>query len=631
MRKKLALLALVVLAIPVAAFFNYQKFYHRNDSEEVPVFGNIEITEVEISFRIPGRVQERFFDEGQAIEEGDLVAQLDSSEQRHEVALREAEVRGAEASWMELKDGYLPEEIAQAQAKVQQTQADLNRLELEYKRQTQLRREQVISQKEYEAATAAYQEAEARNKEAEEYLALLLRGTREEKIEAGQSRWEEARQSLELAKLKLSFTSLHSPLSGIVMTKNVEPGEYVSQGTPIITVGNLDDVWVRAYVPETELGMIKLGQKVKIYTDTYPGKAYEGILSFISQTAEFTPKNVQTAKERVKLVYRIKIDLARVCPWMGSLTEIIKTKDLTKKFDTLTAVDALSFSIQDGEIFGLVGPDGAGKTTTMRLLTAIMDPTSGNAWVDGLDIVKDGEEIKEHIGYMSQRFGLYPDLTVQENLEFYADIYSVPKKKRGDRMEHLLGFSNLTPFKKRLAGNLSGGMKQKLGLACALIHTPKVLFLDEPTAGVDPVSRRDFWRILYQLLKEKTTILITTSYMEEAERCKRVGFMYEGKMIAAGTPKEIKLLLKGSVLEVRTSSSRKAFSVLENVIGDSVHLFGDRIHITTAAVDSTSKEVQKHLEAAKIPYQMAKVDPSIEDAFIALLSGHHQEASHANE
>ncbi len=218
----------------------------------------------------------------------------------------------------------------------------------------------------------------------------------------------------------------------------------------------------------------------------------------------------------------------------------IKTVNLTRKFGSNTAVDNLSLEIEEGEIFGLVGPDGAGKTTTMRLLTGILDPTSGDAWVYGKHIVKESEPLKENIAYMSQRFGLYEDLTVLENINFYADIYCVPKKERAKSIEKLLGFSNLTPFKDRLAGNLSGGMKQKLGLACSLIHTPKVLFLDEPTNGVDPVSRRDFWQILYQLLKEKVTILFSTSYLDEAERCKRVALIHKGKLLKCDIPQNIK-------------------------------------------------------------------------------------------
>lgn len=218
----------------------------------------------------------------------------------------------------------------------------------------------------------------------------------------------------------------------------------------------------------------------------------------------------------------------------------IKTKGLTRMFGQLRAVDSLDLEINEGEIFGLVGPDGAGKTTTMRLLTGILEPTQGEAWVYEKHTVKQSEELKECIGYMSQRFGLYEELTVMENMNFYADVYGVSKEKRAESIERLLGFSGLLPFKERYAGKLSGGMKQKLGLACALIHTPKVLFLDEPTNGVDPVSRRDFWKILYGLLKEKVTIFCSTSYLDEAERCRRVGLMHKGKLLRCSSPEAIK-------------------------------------------------------------------------------------------
>ena len=218
----------------------------------------------------------------------------------------------------------------------------------------------------------------------------------------------------------------------------------------------------------------------------------------------------------------------------------IKAENLTRRFQTLTALDHLNLEVEEGEIFGLVGPDGAGKTTTMRLLTGIMDPTEGQAWVYNKHTVKEAESLKENIAYMSQRFGLYEELTVLENINFYADVYGVGKEKRAEAIERLLGFSGLLPFKQRYAGKLSGGMKQKLGLACALIHTPKVLFLDEPTNGVDPVSRRDFWNILYDLLKEKVTIFCSTCYLDEAERCRRVGLMHKGKLLRCDTPETIK-------------------------------------------------------------------------------------------
>jgi ABC-2 type transport system ATP-binding protein len=227
----------------------------------------------------------------------------------------------------------------------------------------------------------------------------------------------------------------------------------------------------------------------------------------------------------------------------------IKAVGLTKKFASNVAVNELSLEIEEGEIFGLVGPDGAGKTTTMRLLTGILEPTSGEGWVYGKHILKESESLKDHIAYMSQRFGLYEDLTVMENLNFYADIFGVSIKKRTSRIDRLMDFSNLTPFKNRLARNLSGGMKQKLGLSCALVHTPKVLFLDEPTSGVDPVSRRDFWQILYELLKENVTILFSTSYLDEAERCRRVGLIHKGRLLKCDIPANIKNERKAETLE----------------------------------------------------------------------------------
>ncbi len=229
--------------------------------------------------------------------------------------------------------------------------------------------------------------------------------------------------------------------------------------------------------------------------------------------------------------------------------EIIKTNGLTREFDGNLAVDKLDLTVAEGEIFGLVGPDGAGKTTTLRLLTGILEPSAGDGWIDGKHITKESEALKDRIGYMSQRFGLYEDLTVMENIHFFADLYCVPREERKPRIKRLLDFSGLEPFQGRLARNLSGGMKQKLGLACALVHTPRVLFLDEPTCGVDPVSRRDFWRILYQLLKEKVTIVFSTSYLDEAERSNRIGFLHKGKMLKMDMPSVIKEQCRARSLE----------------------------------------------------------------------------------
>ena len=309
---------------------------------------------------------------------------------------------------------------------------------------------------------------------------------------------------------------------------------------------------------------------------------------------------------------------------------VIHAQGLRRTFGDCVAVDDINLEVAQGEIFGLVGPDGAGKSTTMRLLTGILRPSSGSATVADCDVVRDAERLKNHIGYMSQRFGLYPDLSVAENIAFYADIYGVPRRGRAERVERLLAFSNLAPFRTRLAGNLSGGMKQKLGLACALIHTPRVLFLDEPTNGVDPVSRRDFWRILYQLVREGVTLFVSTAYLDEAERCNRLALLHQGRILGLGTPAEVKALMPGSLLEIRTSSPRRSAALLrEHLAGSTVSLFGDRIHISTQAPDEVARQAAGLLAAAGFELiASGPIEPSLEDVFVAVLA-HKQEAPHA--
>ena len=298
----------------------------------------------------------------------------------------------------------------------------------------------------------------------------------------------------------------------------------------------------------------------------------------------------------------------------------IKTTDLTKSFGDIVAVDRLNLEIRKGELYGLVGPDGAGKTTTMRILTGILDPSSGDAWVAGHSIATENERIKEKIGYMSQRFGLYEELTVMENIVFYADLFEVPKRERPSRIERLLGFSNLSPFKGRLAGNLSGGMKQKLGLACALVHTPEVLFLDEPTNGVDPVSRRDFWRILYGLLKEEVTILVSTAYLDEAERCTRIGLMHNGRILVEDEPKSVRSSLNLPMLEVWSDSARLAMEPVSRMGGvHSVRLYGDRLHIALEKTTVPAELVARLKREGVDVRDYREILPSLEDVFISMV------------
>lgn len=295
----------------------------------------------------------------------------------------------------------------------------------------------------------------------------------------------------------------------------------------------------------------------------------------------------------------------------------IHARSLGRAFGGLWAVRGLDLEVRRGEIFGLVGPDGAGKTTTMRLLTGILAASEGAATVAGFPIQGGEEQIKTRISYMSQRFGLYGDLTVEENLRFYADLYEVPRREREPLEERLLGFSNLTPFRKRLARNLSGGMKQKLGLACALIHKPEILFLDEPTNGVDPVSRRDFWRILYAMLKEGVTIFVSTAYLDEAERCNRVGLMHRGRLIQCDTPQKLKEGIPGLLLELETDRPRAAHEALAGHLGwNRVSLFGGMLHLY-ATDESEAEQAKRILQQAGIAVLAEKaIPPTLEDVFI---------------
>ena len=303
---------------------------------------------------------------------------------------------------------------------------------------------------------------------------------------------------------------------------------------------------------------------------------------------------------------------------MGTAPAIIVSA-LSKKFGELRAVDALSFEVYAGEIFGLVGPDGAGKTTTLRMMAGVMATDSGSVSVAGCDVVHNPEGAKSLMSYMSQRFGLYEDLTVNENIRFYADLFGVRRQQRIRRSQELLAAAGLGDFRSRLAGNLSGGMKQKLGLVCALIHTPKVILLDEPTNGVDPVSRRDFWRILYSLLAEGVAILTSTSYLDEAERCHRVGLLHKGRMLFCDRPEGLKEKFPGEIVAVHAAHPDVVRAALAGAAGvRSALLVGDRVHVFVDNAEQRVPELRGRLESQGIDSDSIQpVVPTIEDLFVS--------------
>lgn len=294
---------------------------------------------------------------------------------------------------------------------------------------------------------------------------------------------------------------------------------------------------------------------------------------------------------------------------------MVRAAGLTRRFGELTALEGLNLEVARGEIFGLVGPDGAGKTTTLRLMCGLLDPTEGRVEVAGRDVVRDLDAVKDRIGYMAQRFGLYNDLTVTENMSFYAELFGVKEAERDELSARLLRMTRMEPFGGRPAGKLSGGMKQKLALMCTLLHHPQILFLDEPTNGVDPVSRRDFWAILYQLVRDGLTVFVTTAYLDEAERCNRVGLMSHGRLIKLDSPRAMRTSLTEECYEVQAADRRavrEKLTAAEGVVsvepsGDALHLFLDPARTSPERLARTA------------PAEYRRIEPSLEDVFIALI------------
>ena len=300
---------------------------------------------------------------------------------------------------------------------------------------------------------------------------------------------------------------------------------------------------------------------------------------------------------------------------------IISTENLLKEFDGKRAVDNLTLEIKRSEIFGFLGPNGAGKSTTIRMLCGILKPTSGKASVLGLDIYTQAEEIKKNIGYMSQHFGLYNDLTVEENINFYSRVYLRDKKVATERSSEIISASGLSSYRKYLAAKLSGGWKQRLALACSVVHEPKMLFLDEPTAGIDPVSRRIIWDLLYNLASKGITLFVTTHYMEEAERCGRIGFINNGILVACDTPKRIKKeFMPIDIISLKTAELKKAFDLLKpQEFSKDINIYGDEIHISVGDGEKCIGVIKEILSKSQIqPEKIEKINPSIEDVFVYL-------------
>jgi ABC-2 type transport system ATP-binding protein len=308
----------------------------------------------------------------------------------------------------------------------------------------------------------------------------------------------------------------------------------------------------------------------------------------------------------------------------------VEMQDLVKTFGAFVAVDHVSLTVEKGEIFGFLGPNGAGKSTTIRMLCGLLTPTSGRASVNGFDVARQPEEIRKTIGYMSQKFSLYDDLTVEENIDFFTGIYGVPRERRAQRKRYVLEMADLTGRRDALTRTLSGGWKQRLALGCAILHDPPVLFLDEPTSGVDPLARAAFWDLIRDLSASGHTIFVSTHYMDEAEYCHRLALMYRGKVIALGTPVELKAgLTAHSLLNLDSSDPLETMRALEGLAGvQDVAVFGGGLHVTVDDVDATTARMRERLADHKIEVRkLERIQPSMEDVFVALIEAEERKAA----
>lgn len=575
MKKPVVVILLIVILL--AALGGGWWWYQSSRQQPLTLYGNVDIRTVNMSFRVGGRLASLTVDEGDSIRAGQTLGELDRAPYENALLQAQANVSTAQAQYDLMMAGYRAEEIAQAAAAVKQAQAAYDYAQNFYQRQLGLRASSAISANDLENARSSRDQAQATLKSAQDKLRQYRAGNRPQEIAQAKASLEQAQAALAQAKLDLHDTVLTAPSDGTLMTRAVEPGTMLNAGGTVLTLSLTHPVWVRAYVDEKNLGQAQPGREVLLYTDSRPDKPYHGKIGFVSPSAEFTPKTVETPDLRTDLVYRLRI------------------------------------VVNDA--------DGAGKTTLMRMLAGLLKPDEGRASVIGFDPLKDDSALHAVLGYMPQKFGLYEDLTVMENLTLYADLRSVTGEARKKIFDRLLEFTSLGPFTERLAGKLSGGMKQKLGLACTLVGDPKVLLLDEPGVGVDPISRRELWQMVHELAGDGMLILWSTSYLDEAEQCRDVLLMNEGKLLYQGEPTALTQTMAGRSFLVSSPQENnrrllqralKLPQVSDGVIqGKSVRLILKK--------DARIEEVQQHGDMP--PLQVADTAPRFEDAFIDLLGG----------
>ncbi|MDT8452567.1 MAG: ATP-binding cassette domain-containing protein [Gammaproteobacteria bacterium] len=543
--------------------------------------GNVDIRQVDTAFEVSGRILELAVEEGVQVTQNQILSTLKSQRYQQQLARIAAEMSAQKERLAALLAGTRTQEIDLLRARVDAARAEAENASQKVQRLQTLVRDNLASQDNLDDAQSARKVAQAKTRVAQKELDLGIAGPRNEDIATARAQLEALQAALALARIDLDDTTLFAPQAGMIRERLLQVGDMAGPQRPVFSLALTDLVWVRAYVREVDLGQTRPGVPATIHTDSGPSEGYAGWVGYVSPTAEFTPKNVQTEQLRTDLVYQVHImacnpdgrlrlgmpasvtivrgaspqppasrlataaclALRYQCQTMND--SALRIESLCKSFrvgkQRISALDGVTLSVQPGCITGLIGPDAAGKTTLMRLAAGLLLPDEGRIEVLGLDVQSQSLKVQATIGYMPQRFGLYEDLSVQQNLDLYADLQSIPKQQHAERYQRLTQMTGLENFTARLAGQLSGGMQQKLGLACALVRSQKLLLLDEPTVGVDPVSRRELWAIINELVEEEgTTVLISTAYLDEAARCHQVLLLHEGKLLDSGTPDDFR-------------------------------------------------------------------------------------------
>lgn len=493
--------------------------------------GTFEATEVIVSSEANGKIMQFNIEEGQLLKAGEEVGCIDTLQ----LYLKKMQLL-ASGKAIASKSTDINKQIAA-------TKEQIGKAEYERKRTENLLKENAATQKQIDDIDS---QIAVLKKQLEAQISTLQRGNAS--ITEESSAYE-----IQVAQLDDQLRKCHitSPICGTVLAKYAEAGELATQGKPLFKVADVQHLFLRAYITADQLSQLKLGDKVKVFSDLGKDdrREYEGTITWISDKSEFTPKTIQTRDERANLVYATKIavkndgyikigmHVRRNEEINRTMDYIVSVKGVSKSYGEVQALKDVCFEVKPGEIFGLIGPDGAGKTTLFRILTTLVLANEGKAEVCGQDVVKNYKEIRRQAGYMPGRFSLYQDLSVEENLTFFATLFNTTIRENYALVKDI--YQQIEPFKHRRAGKLSGGMKQKLALSCALIHRPSILFLDEPTTGVDPVSRKEFWDMLLKLKQEGLTIIAATPYLNEMKCCDRIAFIREGKIQGIDTPDRI--------------------------------------------------------------------------------------------